>query len=167
MDTRPAEAEQLLSDALTADLFHGPAHNNLGVLMLRSTPPWLYEVAGEFEWARKLMPGNADSRVNLALTLERVGRYDDAMASYRTALEVSPEHVPALQGLSRLQLRNGKPDSGTHHALETIALQGTTNEWREWAQRQLARTATLHPYVVAGTHTSRRRSNRGTNPCPP
>ena len=31
----PGEAEQLLRQALGADLFFGPAHNNLGVLFLK------------------------------------------------------------------------------------------------------------------------------------
>src|SRR5262249_27594044 len=60
MESDPARAEELLKQALSADLFHGPAHNNLGVLMLSSTPPRLYEAAHEFEWAGKLMPGHPD-----------------------------------------------------------------------------------------------------------
>src|SRR4030095_9624565 len=67
MNSDPAKAEQLLKQALTADVFHGPAHNNLGVLQLKAGR-W-YEAANEFEWARKLMPGNPDPRMNLALTL--------------------------------------------------------------------------------------------------
>ena len=71
IETDPERAEQLLREALTHDLFFGPAHNNLGVLHLKRGK--LYEAAGEFEWARKLMPGHPDPRVNLALTLERAG----------------------------------------------------------------------------------------------
>jgi len=50
-----AEAETLLRRALTADLYHGPAHNNLGVLYL--TQGKLFEAAGEFEWARGELAG--------------------------------------------------------------------------------------------------------------
>jgi len=32
IDSDPAKAAELLREALTADLFFGPAHNNLGVL---------------------------------------------------------------------------------------------------------------------------------------
>jgi hypothetical protein len=46
----PVEAERLLRQALTADLFFGPAHNNLGVLYIEEGK--LYEAASEFEWAR-------------------------------------------------------------------------------------------------------------------
>jgi Flp pilus assembly protein TadD len=82
----PEEAEELLREALGADLFFGPAHNNLGVLYLEQGK--LYEAAGEFEWARKLMPGHPDPRMNLALTLERAGQTEEAIRTYETALEV-------------------------------------------------------------------------------
>ena len=57
----PEGAEKLLREALTSDLFFGPAHNNLGVLHLKRGE--LYEAASEFEWARKLMPGHPDPRI--------------------------------------------------------------------------------------------------------
>jgi Flp pilus assembly protein TadD len=58
----PEKAERLLREALTADVYHGPAHNNLGVVYLKQGE--LYEAAHEFEWARKLMPGHPDPRMN-------------------------------------------------------------------------------------------------------
>jgi len=60
---QPARAEELLRQALVADLFYGPAHNNLGVVCLERGD--LYASASEFEWARKLMPGHPDPRTNL------------------------------------------------------------------------------------------------------
>lgn len=133
MASNPARAEELLRQALAADLFHGPAHNNLGVLLLNASPPKLYEAAHEFEWAGKLMPGHPDPQHNLAMTLEAAARYDDAIASYRLALEARPGHLPSLQGLTSLQLRLEKTDDATAAALKTISMQGTTPEWREWA----------------------------------
>ena len=133
MQSDPARAQLLLQQALTADLFHGPAHNNLGVLLLNASPPKLYEAAHEFEWAGKLMPGHPDPQHNLAMTLEAAARYDDAIASYRLALEARPGHLPSLQGLTSLQLRLEKTDDATAAALKTISMQGTTPEWREWA----------------------------------
>jgi tetratricopeptide (TPR) repeat protein len=132
----PARAEALLKEALENDLYHGPAHNNLGVVYLRQAR--LYEAAGEFEWARKLLPGHPDPRRNLALTLERAGRTDDAIAAYRTALEVYPDHLPTIQALTRLQLRAGKPDDATPTHLQTIALRGDPT-WQHWARLQLSK----------------------------
>jgi Flp pilus assembly protein TadD len=127
----------MLREALTADLYHGPAHNNLCVLFLQQAR--LYEAAGEFEWARKLMPGHPDPRMNLALTLERAGRIDEAIGTYRTALEVYPDHLPTLQALARVQLMHGRADDATPAMLEQIALQGETHHWRDWARAQRLR----------------------------
>ncbi len=135
VDSDPQKAQRLLQEALTADLYHGPAHNNLGVIYLKHGQ--LYEAANEFEWARKLMPGHPDPRMNLALTLERAGRIDEAMDTYATALEVYANHLPTMQALSRLQLRHGRADDRTKAFLEEIALRGETTQWRDWARNQL------------------------------
>ena len=49
LDSKPERAEVLLRKALAADLYHGPAHNNLGVVFLGRQE--LYEAAHEFECA--------------------------------------------------------------------------------------------------------------------
>jgi Tfp pilus assembly protein PilF len=133
----PDKAERLLREALTADLYYGPAHNNLGVVYLKQGE--LYEAAHEFEWARKLMPGHPDPRMNLALTLERAGRIEEAMATYAAALEVYPDHLPTMQALTRLQLRHDRTDERTPEMLRKIALRGETEQWRDWAKYQVRR----------------------------
>ena len=138
----PAQAEALLRDALAADLYHGPAHNNLGVLYLKMEPSRLYEAAGEFEWARKLMPGHPDPRLNLAYTLELAGRSDDAINGYRAALEVDPNHLPTIQALARLQVRTGKKDALTSKLLQNIVFRTTDEPWRQWARGQVIRLET-------------------------
>lgn len=135
----PAKAEKMLREALTQDLYCGPAHNNLGVLYLKQGD--LYRAATEFEWARKLLPGNPEPRINLALALERAGRTDEAISTYRTALEVRSEYVPAMQALTRLQLKSGKSDEKTTDYLRQIAMSGDTTGWREWAKGWLVRRA--------------------------
>lgn len=129
-------AEVMLREALNSDLYFGPAHNNLGVIFLRRDD--LYEAAAEFEWARKLMPGHPDPRVNLAFTLESAGRVDDAIATYRTALEVLPDDIAAMQGLARLQIRSGRGDEQTTKVLKEIAMRGENLQWKEWARLQVA-----------------------------
>jgi len=142
MDSDPRKAEIMLRDALTDDLFHGPAHNNLGVLLLKQNK--LYDAAREFEWASKLMPGHPDPRMNLAFTFERAGHIDDAIKTYTEALEVYPNYLPTLQAFTRCQLRHGQSDERTEGFLQEIALRGETSPWREWAQRQLVQRQT-HP----------------------
>jgi len=135
IDNDPAEAESLLRDALAADLWHGPAHNNLGVLYLKQGK--LYEAAGEFEWARKLMPGHPDPRLNLALTLEKAGRIDEALCTYDTALEVYPNYLPAIQAIARCQLRYARADNRTDELLHEIRFRANDDVWRRWATEQL------------------------------
>jgi Flp pilus assembly protein TadD len=101
-----------------------------------------YEAANEFEWARKLMPGHPDPRMNLAITLESVGRVDEALAAYDSALEVYPNHLPTIQALAKLQLRRNCTDERTAEFLREIALRGEDATWREWAQMQLSRIDT-------------------------
>jgi len=131
--TDPEEAERLLRDALTADVFFGPAHNNLGVLYLSQDK--LYEAANEFEWARKVMPGHPDPRMNMAITLERAGRWDEAIQTYRTALEVFPGHMPSEQALARLLAEADPKTAELGPLLDRIQLQGESVAWREWARR--------------------------------
>lgn len=133
----PEKAEKLLREALTADLYHGPAHNNLGVLFLKQGK--LYEAANEFEWARKLMPGHPDPRFNLAFTLESAGRVDEALTMYASALEVYPDHLATIQAMTKLQVRSGRTDARTDSNLNEIALRGDSETWRVWARKQLAR----------------------------
>lgn len=133
----PDKAESLLRRALTLDLYCGPAHNNLGVLLLSRGD--LYGASSEFEWARKLMPGHPDPRLNLALTLDRAGRPNDAILACRAALDVAPEHMPSMQKLAELQIRHGQTDTQTPRLLAEIALRGEDEKWRIWAVRQSLR----------------------------
>jgi Tfp pilus assembly protein PilF len=135
--TDPETAEATLRDALSADLFCGPAHNNLGVLYLKQGK--LYEAANELEWARKLLPGTPEPRLNLAIVLERAGHTDQALQAYKTALEVAPEHMATIQALARLEVRDGSRTEELAKRLDQISLRGETAEWRDWAREQRVR----------------------------
>ena len=132
MASDAARAEELLREALTADIFFGPAHNNLGVLFLQRGQ--LFEAANEFEWARKLMPGHPDPRVNLGICLEQAGRVDEAVASYEAALQVWPDYLPAIQGLALATVQRGRGDERLGGWLAAIAGRADDPRWREWAR---------------------------------
>lgn len=132
LQSDPMRAEALLREALGKDLFFGPAHNNLGVLHLQRGE--LYEAAAEFEWARKLLPGHPDPRINLAITLERAGRAGEAIDAYKAALEVQPGSVVAMQGAAVIAVREGRAEPALDGWLREIALAGESAQWREWAR---------------------------------
>ena len=135
--SNPEKAKGLLREALGYDLYHGAAHNNLGVLLLGEDE--LYDAAEEFEWARKLMPGHPEPRVNLAITLERGGKHGDAIDAAKTALEVRPGHLGAMETLAYIQVREGLEDKATKDYLDAIIYRSDDAAWKDWATRQRLR----------------------------
>ena len=132
----PAEVAEFFRRALEADLYYGPAHNNLGIVYLNAGK--LYEAAEEFDWARRLMPGHPDPRINLGLALERGGKIDEALDAYASAIEVYPNHLPSMQALARLQLRSDRADDTTESMHREIRQRGDAH-WHAWANKQLSR----------------------------
>ena len=132
IDSDPNKAEAILREALTKDLFYGPAHNNLGVVFLKQDK--LYEAANEFEWARKLLPDSADPRVNLGIAMERAGRGDEAFRAYEAALEVAPGNIAAMQGAALCSARSHTTPPQLASWLDTIAVRGESSAWRDWAR---------------------------------
>ncbi len=138
MDSGDTEkAKSLLHQTLNADLYHGPAHNNLGVIFMQAGD--LYSAANEFTWARKLMPGHPDPRVNLAVALDAGGQGDDAVEAARTALEVQPNYMPAMQTIALIQVRDRDVTKETLALLDTIRYRGEDKQWRDWATLWLSK----------------------------
>ena len=135
----PVAAEKLLRETLQYDLYHGRAHNNLGVVLFGAGK--LYEAAGEFEWARKLMPGLPEPRVNLALVLDRGGRSQEALEAAQSALEVQADDIPANQAMVLIQLSNGTGDATTLKRLQNIIDRSDDQQWVAWAEVEKAKLA--------------------------
>jgi Flp pilus assembly protein TadD len=129
------EAEKHLRAALAADLFFGPAHNNLGTVYFRQEKHYL--AAWEFQYAAKLMPNKAEPRSNLGLVFEAVGRLDEAADWYEKAIALEPENVQIAGNLARAYVRLNRKDDRTRQLLKDIALKDTRPRWRAWAQERL------------------------------
>jgi Flp pilus assembly protein TadD len=130
------EAERALKDALAADLFFGPAHNNLGVVYRRQEK--FYLAAWEFQYAAKLMPHAPEPRNNLGLVYEAVGRLQEAEGWYDKAIALQPDNPELVGNLARLRLRSGRTDAQTRRLLEDLALKDTRPDWAAWARERLA-----------------------------
>ncbi len=129
------QASELLKAALAADVFFGPAHNNLGTVYFHQEKYYL--AAWEFQYAAKVMPKRSQPRYNLGMVLEAVGKLDEAAQRYEEALELQPDDIETIASLARTYIRNGKKDERTRELLEEIVLNDDRPRWRTWAQEQL------------------------------
>ena len=130
-------AENLLKQAIQADVAFGPAHNNLGLVYFRQGK--LYLAAWEFEYAIKLMPNHPEPRNNLGLALETVRRFDEAVGHYQEAVDREPDNPELLGNLARARLRRGDPTAEVKQLLQNLLLRETRPEWVQWAEEELAR----------------------------
>ena len=60
------------------------------------------------------------------------------MDAYKTALEVQPGSVIAMQGAAVLAVRAGRNDAALGGWLKEIAMSGESAAWREWARQHSA-----------------------------
>ena len=130
-------AEKELKQALDADITFGPAHNNLGTVYFQHHR--LYLAAWEYQYAIKLMPGQAEPRNNLGLVLEQVGKLDDAVENYAKAKELAPEEPQFIGNLARARIRRGDKGNDIKELLTQVVLHDSRPEWSEWAKEQSAR----------------------------
>ncbi len=133
---RIEEAENELKAALAADLFFGPAHNNLGIVYFKQKK--LYLAAWEFQYAAKLMPNQPKPQNNLGMIFEAIGRLDEAAKCYDKALALKPEAVEIIANLARVYVRTDRKDEETRQLLSKIVIKDTRPEWVAWARHRLA-----------------------------
>ncbi len=132
------KVEQLLNDALVADVTYGPAHNSLGTLYYMQKK--LYLAAWEFEYAAKLMPELAQPYNNLGLVYERVGKYEDAITYYSMALSREPHNSELIGNLVRTRMLDGDRSADLKQLLSDLALNHTQPHWQNWARDQVELT---------------------------
>jgi len=137
------QAEKELKTALSADLFFGPAHNNLGTVYMKQERYYL--AAWEYQYAAKLMKDRPQPRNNLGLVYEAVTRLDEAGKWYNEALDLAPDSVEVTGNLARVRLRQGKRDDRTRQLLADLVLKDTRPEWLTWARKQLALMGGVKP----------------------
>ena len=135
---RFAEAEKSFRAALRADPYLGPAHCNLGVVLLELGK--FYEAGWELRHACQLMPRASQPRANLGVLYAGVGRNGPAEEHLRDALRLNPDDIQVIGHLARLHVRQDKRTPETLAWLNQIAEQDDDPAWRRWAGEQLIRT---------------------------
>ena len=128
-------AEKSLTEALQADTFYGPAHNNLGLLYYRQKK--FYLAAWEFQYASKLMPFRPQPRNNLGLVLEAVGKPAEACTEYEEAAKLEPDNPEFVGNLARGLVRQGQKNERIRGLLQQVVLKDTRPDWVDWARLEL------------------------------
>jgi len=90
---------------------YGPPIIALGLIYLNQND--LDNAEYFFRKAVHWHPGaDFNARFNLALTLEKKGRTEEAMNEYREAIKIKPGHVLAMQKLGNLLMSTGRVQEG-------------------------------------------------------
>lgn len=138
-----AEAEVVLKDALAADLFHGPAHNNLGVVHFQQQK--FYLAAWQFQYAARIMPAKAEPKNNLGLVFEAVGRLREAGEQFEQALALDPDNPEIIGNLAKTRIATNRKDEFTRQLLTDLVMKDSRPEWNAWARERLVLMDKPHP----------------------
>lgn len=129
-------AEKHFRDALIQNTNYGPAHNNLGqVLVARHE---LYTAAWEFELAANLMPERVEPIINQGLVYELAGRHDRAEEFFRLAYAMEPRNGEAIGCLARVLIKQDAQPLEIHHLLKELILHESRPDWVYWAEELVA-----------------------------
>jgi tetratricopeptide (TPR) repeat protein len=119
VEGRVREAIGMIEEAAAADPLGTRGSVDLGFLHVRHGDP---EVAASlFRQVIASDPADAEARLGLGLALEAVGDDVAARDELQESLRFSPEGLPAITAIARIDLRAGKPESalpGIEVALE-------------------------------------------------
>jgi protein O-mannosyl-transferase len=101
-----ANAQALWQGVLNVNPGCGPAHYNLGVVLLQKGS--MDEAMGQFQEALQIKPDDARSHHNLGSALLHQGRVDEAIAEYQKALQFAPSYADAHNNLGSALLQKGQ-----------------------------------------------------------
>lgn len=107
---KAAEAETVARKATETDARSGEAFAALGAAIIAGDPKKWGDAIAQAQQGAFLNARNPVVQVEVGRIFEAGGNLDQAVASYRKALESDPTYGPALIGLVQAQVRSGKTD---------------------------------------------------------
>ena len=107
---KAAEAETVARKASETDARSGEAFAVLGGAIIAADPKKWGDAIAQAQQGAFLNPRNPVVQVEVGRIFDAGGNLDQALASYRKALEADPTYVPALLSQVQAQVRSGKSD---------------------------------------------------------
>lgn len=127
---QPAQARELLEQAITQNPRSAVAHNDLGVVAYQLGD--LVAAQAAYEQAVRLDPGNSNFRKNLAdLYFVAVDRPDDAIQIYLELFRQNPRDVDILSALGQICQAVGRPDEARTFYQRALEVEPWNRELRE------------------------------------
>jgi tetratricopeptide (TPR) repeat protein len=131
---RNDEALRLLHRSVRSEPANAYAWTALGVVSFEQNQ--VEESARAFRQAIKLAPRRPEPHYNLAVVLESVGRYTQAIEAYEAALQLQPDDLFTMENLARCYRRQGvKPEKVAELLDRALAVEDRP-QWRAWLQRE-------------------------------
>ncbi len=107
---KAAEAETIARKTTEADAHSGEAFAVLASAILAGDPKKWGDAIAQAQQGAFLNPRSPVVQVEVGRIFEAGGNLEQAVSSYRKALEADPTYTPALLGLVNAQVRSGKAD---------------------------------------------------------
>jgi protein O-GlcNAc transferase len=118
---RPEDAKIEFSRAIALDPKMAAAHLNLGLVLMDSDPG---AAAEAFRHAAELQPMESRPRFLAGFSLERAGKFAEAIEQYHAALALSPKDYEVHFALGRVLLRTGDAPESEGQFREAVAARG-------------------------------------------
>jgi len=99
-------AEKLYKETLKSNPNHVDAHNNLGIILLRSGKP--QKAKSCFEKAIEINPNHASAHNNLGVVFRQLGELQKAISCHQKAIEIQPNNASAHNNLGEVFRLLGK-----------------------------------------------------------
>ncbi len=121
---RHDEARQDYLAVIARDPTHFGALNDLGTLLYQTD----FRAAARMTYAEAVRhhPHNPIGQINLANALLAHGEADEALPHYEAALDLSPDHPDALQGLANLLQDRGQGELAERYRQRSYGARGVT-----------------------------------------
>ena len=117
---KPAEAVQVLTEALRLNAEDEDVHYNLGLALARLGK--VEEAIREYREALRIFPDYAEAHNNLGNVLVRAGQADEAITHFERAVKIMPDYASAHNNLGTALQKVGRTHEALPHFQEAVKL---------------------------------------------
>ena len=120
-------AEKFYRETLKTNPNHVDAHNNLGIILLRSGN--LQKAISCFEKVIEINPNHASAHNNFGVVFRQLGENQKAISSYEKAIEIQPNHESAHNNLGEVFRQLGELQKAKSCHQKAIEINPNNAEW--------------------------------------